>query len=187
MDKLELLSQAAGRSAAGLVYEMSRLYYLSRAIHVAAELGIADAVGDEPVSLEDLAARTGTNAAALGRLLRFLSAYRVFQEHPSGRFSNTMLSLVLRDDHPHSVRANLRRVDQSWWSAAGALEHAVRTGEPAFTHIHGVSFFRYMKANAEALPSGWSVHARLERPRRSRPQYAFELVIVNIKLISGTQ
>ena len=150
MEKPELLSQDAGRSAASLIYEMSRLYYLSRAIQVAAELGIADRLADEPVALDQLAARTGTNAAALGRLLRFLAAYGVFRESPSERFSNTTLSLVLRDDDPHSVRANLRRVDRSWWSAAGALEHAVRTGEAAFRHVHGMPFFQYMKANAEA-------------------------------------
>jgi hypothetical protein len=86
----------------------------------------------------------------LRRLLRFLAAYRVFRESPSERFSNTTLSAVLRADHPHSVRANLRRVDRSWWSAAGALEHAVRTGEAAFTHVYGMPFFQYMRADAGA-------------------------------------
>lgn len=86
----------------------------------------------------------------MGRLLRFLAAYGVFRESPSERFSNTALSVVLRDDHPQSVRANLRRVDDSWWTAAGALEHAVRTGEAAFTHVHDMPFFEYMRAHAEA-------------------------------------
>jgi C-methyltransferase len=150
MEKPELLSQQAGRSAASLIYEMSRLYYLARAIHVAAELGIADQLGEEPVALEDVAKGTGANAAALGRLLRFLAAYGVFRERPSERFANTATSLVLREDHPQSVRATLRRVDASWWSAAGALEHTVRTGEAAFTHVHGLPFFQYMRADAEA-------------------------------------
>ena len=150
MEVPELLSRAAGRSASSLLYEMSRLYYLSRAIHVAAEIGIADELGEEPVAVDELAVRTSANPAALRRLLRFLTAYGVFQESPSERFSNTPLSLVLRDDHPHSVRANLRRVDHSWWSAAGALEHAVRTGEAAFDHVHGAPFFEYVSADPEA-------------------------------------
>ncbi len=150
MERPELLSDGAGQSAARLIDEMSRLYYLSRAIQVAAEIGIADHLGDDPVALDDLARTTGTNAGALKRLLRFLSAYRVFEERSPDRFCNTTLSSVLRADHPDSMRANLRRMDASWWSATAALEHSIRTGEAAFTHVHGVPFFEYLRANAEA-------------------------------------
>ena len=45
MENPELLSPQAGRSAASLIYEMSRLYYLSRAIHVAATLSGAAVFG----------------------------------------------------------------------------------------------------------------------------------------------
>jgi C-methyltransferase len=107
-------------------------------------------LGDEPVGLGDLANKTGANAAALKRLLRFLSAYRVFEERSPDRFCNTTLSSVLRADHPNSVRANLRRMDASWWSAVAALEHSLRTGEAAFTHVHGMPFFQYLRANPEA-------------------------------------
>jgi hypothetical protein len=61
-----------------------------------------------------------------------------------------MLSSVLRADHPNSVRASLRRIDESWWAAAGALAHSIRTGEAAFTHVHGIRFFEYLRTNADA-------------------------------------
>lgn len=149
MKKPELLSNDAGQSAARMIDEMSRLYYLSRAIHVAAELGIADQLAEEPVTVTSLAEITGTNGAALRRLLRFLSAYRVFEERSPDSFCNTDLSSVLRDDHPHSVRANLRRIRTFWWSAIGELEHSIRTGESAFSHVHGVPFFQYLKSNED--------------------------------------
>ncbi len=150
MERPELLSEDAGRSAARLIDETSRLYYLSRAIQVAAEMGIADHLGGDPVALDDLARTTATNAGALKRLLRFLSAYRVFEERSPDWFCNTTLSSVLRADHPNSMRANLRRMDGSWWSATAALDHSIRTGEAAFAHVHGVPFFQYLRANAEA-------------------------------------
>jgi len=149
MQKPELLSSDAGQSAARMIDEMSRLYYLSRAIHVAAELGIADQLAEEPVTVTRLAENTGTNSGALKRLLRFLSAYRVFEERAPDSFCNTALSLVLRDDHPQSVRANLRRIRTFWWSAIGELEHSVLTGESAFSHAHGVPFFQYLKSNED--------------------------------------
>ncbi len=150
VEQPELLSREAGRSAPGLIAEMARLYYLSRAIHVAAEIGIADRLGDQPVAVDELARRTGTHAGSLRRLLRFLAAYGVFAESTPGRFRNTVLSAALRDDHPHSIRAHVRRTEASWWSAAWELEHAVRTGEAAFTKVHGMPFFEHIRGDAEA-------------------------------------
>jgi len=150
MERPRLLSNDVGRSPARLIDEMSRLYYLSRALHVAAELGIANEFRDADVALDELAGRSGTDAVALRRLLRFLSAYGVFDETRPDRFRNTVLSSVLRDDHPNSMRAALCRIDDSWWAAAGALAHSIRTGEAAFTHVHGVPFFRYLKADGAA-------------------------------------
>ena len=149
MEKAGILSKQADQSAARQVDEMSRLYYLSRALHVAAELGVADHLGEAPVAVEEIAGKTASNAAALKRLLRFLSAYGIFQEQTPDRFCNTTLSSVLRSDHANSVRANLRRIGDFWWSAVGQMEHAVRTGESAFNHVHGVSFFQYLKAHPD--------------------------------------
>lgn len=149
MQKPDLLSRDAEQSAARLIDEMSRLYYLSRAIHVAAELGVADRLGDDAVGIATLAEATGAKAVALRRLLRFLSAYRIFEESSPDEFRNTQLSSVLRDDHPQSVRANLQRFGTFWWGAVGELEYTLRTGEAAFQHVHGVPFFRYLKNNVE--------------------------------------
>ena len=149
MQKPELLSRGAAKSPARVIDEMSRLYYLSRAIHVAAEVGIADKLGDGTVAVSILAEATGTKAATLRRLLHFLSAYRIFEEASPDNFRNTELSTVLRDNHPQSVRANLQRFGAFWWSAVGDLEHSLRTGEAAFVHIHGVPFFRYLRDNAD--------------------------------------
>jgi hypothetical protein len=68
---LELLSIATG-------------YQRSRALMVAAELGIADLLRAGPRSVEELAAATGTHAATLYRLLRALAAVGVFEESESG-------------------------------------------------------------------------------------------------------
>ena len=144
-----LLSKDAGRSAARLINEMSRLYYLSRAIHVVAELELADHLDDEPLSPKDLAGKSGTNGATLTRLLRYLSAYGIFHEVQDGKFSHTALSSVFRRDHPNSVHESLRKPEMFWWSAVGDMEHSIRTGESAFNNVHGVSFFQFLKENPD--------------------------------------
>ena len=149
MEKPEILSKEAGRSAARVIDEMSRLYYLSRAIHVAAELGIADHITVVPVTLDEIARETRTDATCLKRLLRFLSAYGIFAETSQDLFCNTTLSLVLRSDHPESVRAGLRRIGDFWWSAVGHMDQSIRTGQSAFAHLHGIDFFQYLKTNPD--------------------------------------
>src|SRR5262245_28319096 len=123
MEKPEILSEEAGKSAARVIDEMSRLYYLSRAIHVAAELGIADHLTGAPVALNEIAKETRTDATCLKRLLRFLSAYGIFAKTSEDMFCSTTLSLVLRSDHPNSVRAALRRVGAFRRSAVAEMEH----------------------------------------------------------------
>ncbi len=145
----ELFSPAAASAPARLMDEMARLYVLSRAIHVVAELGVADHVGAAPVAAAEIAERTQTHARSLERLLRYLSAYRIFEEPEPGRFRGTALSDVLRRDHPESIRPNLRRIGEAWWNAAGHMIHSLRTGESAFPHANGVSFFEYLAGDPE--------------------------------------
>ncbi len=49
-------------------------HWVPRCLHVVAELGIADALGDTPQTATSLADATGTDADALGRVIRLLSA-----------------------------------------------------------------------------------------------------------------
>jgi hypothetical protein len=144
-----LLSKEAGRSASRLVDEMSRLFWMSRAIHVAAELGISDHLDDKPLTAVELAEKTGTNAAALERLLQFLSAYGIFRKTADGSFGHSQLSLVLREDHPDSKRATIRRLEPFYWTSIARMDHTIRTGESAFQHVHGVPYFEYMKGKPE--------------------------------------
>ena len=45
--------------------QLTTAYWTSRCLHVVAELGVADHVGDEPQSTESLAKATGTSAGPL--------------------------------------------------------------------------------------------------------------------------
>ncbi len=61
-------------------------FLVSRALYVAATLGIADLLNDGPKSSKELATATGTHAPALHRVLRALASFGVFAEDDSGRF-----------------------------------------------------------------------------------------------------
>src|SRR5690242_12820949 len=124
--------------------QISAGYWLPRALHVVADLGIADALDEEPRSAVHLAKQVGADADALDRILRLLASHGVFQRR-GNRYVHNALSRALRDDHPHSMRAYVRLVGLPvFWKSWGALEEVVRSGKPAVS-----DFFAYFKEHPE--------------------------------------
>ena len=87
------------------LFQMVTGYYISRAIYVAATLGIADllAHGSQPSSA--LAKATGTHAESLTRVLRLLASVGVFTEQEDRCFALTPLGECLRTGVPGSMRS----------------------------------------------------------------------------------
>jgi len=111
--------------------EVSTGFVLPRTLHVIAELGIADALEGTPRSAEALAAATGTNAEALNRALRVLSAHGIFAGQ-GGVYAHTPSSLLLRSDHPQSMRSFVRMQGiPTLWHIWEHFAHALRTGRSA--------------------------------------------------------
>src|SRR5665213_2106234 len=79
-------------------------FYLTQAVAVAAELGLADLLREGPKSGADLARATTTDAQALHRLLRALAACEVVDEAEPGLFALTPLGAWLRSDIAGSLR-----------------------------------------------------------------------------------
>lgn len=119
------------------------------ALRAAARLGVADALGEDPMAAEDLAAAVKTEAAPLRRLLRALSCYGVFAERPDGTFAHTDVSRLLREDDPHSLRAIVLWCTEPWtWDAWPKLDEAVRSGRNVVQDLYGKEFFQYLNEDA---------------------------------------
>jgi predicted O-methyltransferase YrrM len=125
-------------------------YRVSQAISVVAELGIADLLASGPRTADDLAAVAGAHGPSLYRVLRLLASEGVFAETEDGRFELTPMAGVLRREGPGPVRAlALQIARDAVWRSWGSLLHAVRTGETAFEHVHGVDFFAYYRQHPQ--------------------------------------
>jgi hypothetical protein len=131
------------------LFRMVTGYYVSRAIWVAASLGIADLLGDGPRDADDLAGTTGTHAPSLRRVLRLLASAGVFAEDADGRFSSTPISQCLRSGVPGSMRAAALLFGGGTQDTWRELLHSVRTGEPGFARVFGMEPFAYMAEHPE--------------------------------------
>jgi hypothetical protein len=141
------------REKVGAMDDLLRLingYQVSQAIHVAATLGIADQLAEGARSAGQLAAATNTHEPSLYRLLRALAAVGVLREDPDRRFTLTPLGEGLRHDAADSPAAWAAFVGRPYhWSAWSHLLHSVRTGENAFTALHGADVWAYRAEHPE--------------------------------------
>jgi SAM-dependent methyltransferase len=123
--------------------QMMMGFYLSRALYVAARLGLADLIAAGTSDAEALARATETHAPSLRRLMRWLASNGIFTEDETGSFALTPLGECLRSGVPGSMRAStilFTGITQDAWSE---LLHSVKTGEPAFPRVHGADSFSY--------------------------------------------
>jgi hypothetical protein len=134
----------------GLIDGMVFGYILSRALHVVAELGIADLLSSGPRPVVELARTAGAHQQSLHRLLRMLASYGVFAEAEAGCFQLTPLAATLQTQIPGSLRDRVKMYDEACWNAVGNLLHSVRTGEPAFNQVNGLPLFEHYARNPGA-------------------------------------
>jgi hypothetical protein len=125
---------AATRQLLALV----RGHRLTDIITTAARLGIPDAIAAGAHDTESIAAATTTHPPTLARLLRTLAAAGVLNEDDAGAFELTSVGEAMRTDVDGSVAPWIALIDRPYLREAwGHLEHAIRTGENAFTALHG--------------------------------------------------
>src|SRR5262249_13751477 len=139
---------SAGIAAAVGVRSMVTDFWVSRALHVAVKLGLPDLLANGPQSVDILATQSGANADALFRLMRVLATHNVFIEHGEAQFGLAGWGELLRSDKPGSMRDYVLLSGQSAaWRACENLEYSVMTGNTAFDHTLGQSWFAYLDAN----------------------------------------
>jgi hypothetical protein len=129
--------------------QFTTAYVPCAALWVAAELKIADLIGDGAKSVTELAKKTKTNEDALFRVLRLLAMVGIFTETQPRHFALTPPAELLRSDHPQSMRDTVVWLaDPFHYKIAADLLHSVRTGEPTVEHVTGKPAFEYFPTDA---------------------------------------
>ena len=136
--------------APAAMMEMIVATWTSQAITVAAQLGVADALTNGPLPIEELAARVGADADALRRLLRALIGKGIFRQRRDGRYELNSLAGTLCSDAPISMT----------WAAQfyGSAEQrerwtlmvdSIRTGSTVVPALRGKDSFEYFAGQPE--------------------------------------
>ncbi len=136
--------------APAAMMEMIIATWTSQAITVAAQLGVADALADGPLTIDELAARVDADADALRRLLRALISRGIFLQRGDGRFVLNSLAGTLRSDAPVSMKSAARfygsQEQRERWTL---LVDSVKTGTSVVPALRGKSSFDYFADKPE--------------------------------------
>jgi hypothetical protein len=130
-----------------LAHSMVRLfmgYIPTRVIYAAAKLGLADHIGDDGATAQDLAAELRVDAGALFRLMRVLAGLDVLRHEDNDRFYVTPFGETLRKDSPQSVRDYAIYSHEFVYDAFRSVTECVRTGRPVID-----DFFSFLRADPE--------------------------------------
>jgi C-methyltransferase len=134
----------AGPPPVQIIIETAYGMWTSAVMRCAAQLGIADAVGEEPADVTDVATAVGADPGALARLMRSLAAFGIFRQTGPGQYAHTDSSRALQSDSPYRVR-DILLTGGSWgWATWGSLIDSIRTGESAFQRLYGKDLFSYL-------------------------------------------
>lgn len=150
-----------------IVFDLIDGRWRTQAIYAGVKLGIFDAVLDESTSAETLAQMLGLHAAMTYRLLRALGSLGLFKEYEGHRFALTETGMLLRSDHPHSLRdIVLLREGPEHTAVWKHLPAIVRDGtQNGFEREFGSPAFEYAAhhpAYAEAFDAGMSSYSRVQ-------------------------
>jgi C-methyltransferase len=144
-----------------IIWNLTNAVVVSSSIHVVAELGVADHIGEDPIGVTELASRCGADPDALDRVLRLLAAHGVFCDL-GGAYEHTEPSRLLRSDHPRSMRAFARMMRLPVFTATlGQLQHSLHTGSPALEQVAPEGLWPCLQAHpAEAEVFGQAMTAK---------------------------
>lgn len=124
-------------------------YWASRCLHLVAELGVADHLGDTPATADTLARACGLEGQALNRVLRALANHGIF-DYDGRHFAHNAASLTLRSDASGSTRSLARMMGlKVHWDAYRELDVALRTGAPSIAAVTNGGLFPYLRAHPE--------------------------------------
>jgi len=114
---------------------------VARCVQVIAEYGVADALGESPMTAAELSAQTGMNEDALARMLRLLAAHEVFAEE-GNLYRHTHVSELLRSDHPQSMRSFARMMNLPvFMQSFAGLTQTAKTGKPVMDFAGFMEYF----------------------------------------------
>ena len=122
---------------------------MTQAVKAFVELGVPDFLKESSKTTDEIAAHSGTHPETTFRFLRFLSKQGVVELN-GNNCRLTPVGNFFRTDVPGNMTKALQIVTFDPWQQTWAnLEHTLRTGEQAFSHVHKKALWEFLAENPQ--------------------------------------
>ncbi|KAI0930163.1 hypothetical protein AcV5_006947 [Taiwanofungus camphoratus] len=164
--------------------EMGTQYFISRALHIAAEGRIADVLADaDPevgVPIQDISKKVGVEEQKLARVLRCLCTVHIFTEVQKDHFANSPTSQHLVDNEP--LRCNILIHGMDVYAASNKLPAVLF--DPIKTQSYSPRETAFQEAAGTSL-SWWEYFEEGVRQPDGTVTARPELEIFNLAMLGG--
>lgn len=141
----------SGPEAVQNVMDLTYGLWRSQTLYAGVELGVFDAIGEEPTPAGEIADELELDADQSYRLLRALGSLGLLDERADRKFTLTAEGALLRTDHPASLAGVVQIINSPDFAAPWShIPDFVREGEPTpFEREHGQSLFERTSEDPE--------------------------------------
>jgi hypothetical protein len=127
-----------------VIYEKFSHFWILPSLRMAAELDIARLLEEHPMTIGQLAEKTGTNPEALMRVMRALCGEKIFRKGKNGTYKNTRLSRVLMEGKGSIRHMIIQHLSTVNWSSFNEFPYTLHTGKSAFSKVYGTTIYDYL-------------------------------------------
>ena len=141
----------SGAEAVRNVMDLTYGHWRSQTLYAGIELGVFDAVGDDPTPASQIANQLELDPDQSYRLLRALGSLGLLDEHEDRKFTLTAEGALLRSDHPASLNGVVEIINSpDFVTPWNQIPDFVREGEPTpFEREHGDGLFERTSEDPE--------------------------------------
>ncbi|MEU7055851.1 methyltransferase [Streptomyces sp. NPDC046197] len=143
--------------------------WTAQALYAVTALGVPDVLAGGHRSAAEIADSCAADADTMHRVLRALASVGLFEQRGEDVFGLTSASTLLRSDVPRSLRDTALMLGEEVHRSLGGLVDALRSGTPAFDHVHGKPMYAYLEEHPDvartfnaalgsraAVPAAWA-------------------------------
>lgn len=131
------------------VFEKTQGIWIAKAIGVACELNLAEIVGKDEKSVDEIAKYSKTNPSALYRLMRALASEGIFREIKPKFFVNNSFSNTLIEDPWHLKNMIIHQMSETNWEVINGLKYSIQSGNNVSNKIFGTDIFTHLGKTPE--------------------------------------